>query len=118
MKEHEFYKCAICGSIIIPMNENGKTVCCGQDMELMEIKVGEEGTEKHKPIIEGNEVNVGSIDHPMTEEHYIQVIQLIKDGKVIESKYLYPGDKPHAKFSMEGDSARALCNIHGLWKNQ
>ena len=55
---------------------------------------------------------------PMTEEHWIEWIQLIADGEVYR-KFLNPGDKPVAKFLIEANnvSARELCNIHGLWKS-
>jgi len=46
------------------------------------------------------------------------LIEILGDGKVIASARLNPGDKPKAKFLIEGEvTARALCNIHGLWKS-
>ena len=56
----------------------------------------------------------------MEEGHYIALIQLIKDGKVIAGKRLYPGEKPEAEFCLQdtdGITARELCNVHGLWVN-
>jgi superoxide reductase len=63
-------------------------------------------------------VTVGSIEHPMEDAHHIQLIQLLKDGKVIAEKRLYPGEKPTAEFPVKdaaGLKARELCNLHGLW---
>ena len=125
-KENGIYKCEICGNIISVIEaHNGELVCCGQPMGLMEEKTTEqEGNEKHVPIIEstdtGIKIKVGSIEHPMEENHSIELIQVIKDGKVIAGKRLKPGEKPEIEFCMvkaEGITARAVCNIHGVWIN-
>jgi len=42
-------------------------------------------------------IKVGSIAHPMEEEHYIEWIELIADGKIFR-KFLSPGDAPEAEF--------------------
>ena len=62
-------------------------------------------------------MTVGSTLHPMTEEHSIQWIELLADGKVYRQN-LKPGDQPVAEFCVEAEqvSAREYCNIHGLWK--
>jgi len=79
--------------------------------------------EKHVPVIEVSgqkvTVKVGSVEHPMTEAHYIQWIALeTKEGN--QRKELKPEGKPVAEFTMcEGDevvAAYAYCNLHGLWK--
>ena len=78
---------------------------------------------KHVPVItvEGNKVHVvvGSVLHPMTEEHSIQFIALeTKQG--VQRKALLPTDQPVADFVLaEGDevvAAYEYCNLHGLWK--
>jgi superoxide reductase len=123
---NEIYKCNICGNIVsIVAKGIGNLICCNELMEKLEEKTSaQEGNEKHVPVVEikGNNVTVkvGSVPHPMEEEHYITLIQLIKDGKVIEGRKLYPGEKPEASFCLEdtsGVTARELCNVHGLWKN-
>jgi len=120
------YKCEICGNIVsVIHNGPGELVCCGEPMnELNSKDIDDEGKEKHIPIIEigGNKVlvKVGSVPHPMEESHYISLIQILKDGKVITGKRLYPDDAPEVEFILgntEGIKARALCNIHGLWMN-
>jgi superoxide reductase len=65
----------------------------------------------------GFDVTIGSVDHPMLEEHYIEWIELIADGKSYR-QFLKPGDKPKAHFDVRADSvvAREICNLHGLWK--
>lgn len=79
--------------------------------------------EKHVPVvsIQGSavEVTVGSVAHPMLEEHFIT-------GIYIETKFggqfrrLNPGEEPKASFLLpEGDefiAAYEYCNLHGLWK--
>jgi len=44
-------------------------------------------------VIEENKVTVkvGSVPHPMEEAHFISLIEILKDGKVVASKRLYPG---------------------------
>ncbi len=112
----------VCGNIVEVLHAGrGQLVCCGQPMKLMEDKKSEEGKEKHLPVIEKGEgkvvVKVGSVAHPMEEQHYIEWIELITDGTVYR-KQLKPGDEPRAEFSVEAEklSARAYCNVHGLWQ--
>ena len=119
------YKCEICGDVVeVVVSPEGDLDCCGEEMKLMEEKTKEEGLEKHVPVVEvvGNKVKVkvGSVEHPMKEEHWIELIQLFKDGKLIFEKRLYPGEKPEAEFLVEdltNIKAKELCNIHGLWRN-
>ncbi len=122
----EIYKCGVCGNVVSVLDVGGGTlVCCGQNMNLLEVKTQEqEGKEKHVPVvtIDGNmvTVKVGSVEHPMEENHYIQMIQIMKDGYVIACKRLKHTEKPEATFyieNTEGIKARELCNIHGLWTN-
>ncbi|MCJ7581244.1 MAG: desulfoferrodoxin, partial [Candidatus Aminicenantes bacterium] len=100
----------------------GQLVCCGQPMKLQEEKTEEQGKEKHLPVIEktdkGIMVRVGAITHPMEENHYIEWIEVIADGKE-SKKFLNPGDSPDADFALalEKVEAREYCSIHGLWKN-
>ncbi len=116
------YKCDICGNIVEMLEaSDGELVCCGQPMNLLDEKTADSATEKHVPVIEktadGYSVTVGSTLHPMTEEHFIQWIELLADGKAYRA-YLKPGDEPKASFCIKAEkvSAREYCNIHGLWK--
>ena len=123
-KLREIYKCEICGNIIEVIHEGvGSLICCGEEMKLLEEKNDDSSVEKHVPYIQktmsGILVKIGQKqDHPMTDEHYIEWIQVISDG-VAYRKFLKPGDKPEAEFSIEADnvSAREYCNKHGLWKS-
>ncbi|MGE4286000.1 MAG: desulfoferrodoxin [Phycisphaerae bacterium] len=121
-KIQETYICSVCNMVVeVQFGAFGKLVCCGQPMELTEGKTADKTTEKHVPIIEkidgGYKVTVGSTIHPMTDEHYIAMIELVADG-LSYIKYLQPGDEPVAEFKVEAENvtAREFCNVHGLWK--
>lgn len=120
---NEVYKCSVCGNIVeVLYAGGGELVCCNKPMILQEENTTEAATEKHIPIIEKTDneivVKVGSISHPMDEDHYIEWIELVTEKKVFR-KNLKPGDIPMAKFVISENivSARAYCNIHGLWKS-
>lgn len=118
----KIYKCSICGNIVEVLHEGaGTLVCCGQDMELLEEKVLEEGKEKHVPVVEkkesGLKIKVGSVAHPMEEKHFIEWIECRECGC---RKFLKPGDAPEAEFCCScgcSGKARIYCNIHGVWEN-
>ena len=122
--ELKVYRCATCGKMMITIKESGvPVICCGKVMEEVVAGTSEASLEKHIPVYnrEGNlvKVNVGSIDHPMLEEHYIEwVLLLTNNGYQI--KYLSPNDKPHVEFSLiKGEDVEAVyayCNLHDLWK--
>jgi len=108
------------------MIEGGGTlVCCGKEMKELVPNTVDAAVEKHVPVVEveGNKVTVkiGSVTHPMTEEHYIQWIYLeTKEG--VQAKCLQPGEEPKAVFMLnegnEAVSAYEYCNLHGLWKKE
>lgn len=121
-KLHQIYKCELCGNIVEVVDpKGGQLVCCGQPMTLQTENTVDAAQEKHIPVIEksGDEVvvKVGSVEHPMLENHYIQWIEL-QTPKNIYRRYLKPGEKPEAIFKINEDTvcARAYCNLHGLWK--
>ena len=118
----QIYKCNICGNIVEILHAGvGQLVCCDQPMELLKEKTEDVGQEKHVPVIEktetGIKVKIGSIPHPMEENHYIEWIEIIADGKVCR-RFLKPGDRPETEFEIKADKiqAREYCNIHGLWR--
>lgn len=118
----EVYKCNACGNIVEVMTGGaGELVCCGENMKLMAENTVDAAKEKHIPVIEttpgGVTVKVGSVAHPMEEKHYIEWIEIIADGKSYK-QFLNPGDTPEAIFKIEARelTARAYCNLHGLWK--
>lgn len=117
----QVYKCEICGNIVVMRHAGkGQLVCCGKPMKLMEEHTGDEGREKHLPVVTvGDEVTVavGSVPHPMMEQHFIEWVEVVDDNGGSSLKFLAPTDKPEAKFKCTGKvvSARAYCNVHGLW---
>ena len=122
--KNEIYKCEICGNIVEVLHAGqGELVCCGQPMTKLDPKSEDEGQEKHVPVIEktddGIMVKVGSIQHPMEEQHYIEFIEVVA-GEQVYRKFLNPGDVPEAEFKGldESVTAREHCTIHGLWKSK
>lgn len=122
--EMKFYVCEHCGNIIAKVKDTGVPVmCCGQKMTEIVPGTSDGAAEKHVPVYEvsGNivTVRIGSAEHPMTAEHYIEWVSLqTKQGN--QRKLLHPGDKPEVKFAIcEGDEVEAVfayCNLHKLWK--
>jgi len=119
----QIYYCEICGTVA-EILEPGRApiVHCGVPMKLLVAMTEGPLAEKHVPIIEkidgGYKVTVGSVIHPMTRSHFIGFIDLMADGRVLR-RYLAPDDEPVATFMTEAKevSARAWCNLHGLWKS-
>lgn len=123
--EKKFYICKKCQKIIGVLQDSPvPTVCCGENMQLLEANTVDASNEKHVPVVavEGNlvKVSVGSAEHPMLPEHFIQWIYL-ETEKGGQRKALKPGEKPQAVFALEDDKAVAVyeyCNLHGLWKTE
>lgn len=134
-KKREIYRCPICGNIVEVLHEGAVLSCCGKPMELLKENTVDGPYEKHVPVVEkiegGFAVKVGSAEHPMTDEHHIQWIELLTPYCVLRRE-LRPGDKPEATFKLDLStacgrnaaacdiskvSAREYCNLHGLWKN-
>ena len=123
MNKNKFYICEHCGNVVEMVNDSGVPVmCCGQKMKALEPGVVEASHEKHIPVVEveGNlvKVVVGSVEHPMGEEHSILWIYL-KTDKGGYRKNLAPGEAPKAVFALHDEKpveVYAYCNLHGLWK--
>ena len=123
MKNVKFYLCPHCGNIVEMIHDAGvNPVCCGQKMDLLVAGSVEASHEKHIPAvsIDGGvvKVKVGSVEHPMADEHWIQWVELVSD-KGVQRKHLNPGQAPVVKFLLADEKPRAVyacCNLHGLWK--
>ena len=102
------YKCLKCGQVVAKVKATGCTpVCCGSPMMELSANTEDAAMEKHVPVIEqdGNvvTVKVGSVPHPMDEDHYISPIA-IETTEGIQVKELKPGDAPEATFTLaEGE---------------
>ncbi|MBP5753997.1 MAG: desulfoferrodoxin [Treponema sp.] len=100
------------------------TICCGEPMAEIVANTTDAAVEKHVPVIaqKGNvvEITVGSVEHPMLPEHYIEWI-LLQTDKGIQKKSLEPGQAPKADFALLPDekvvAAYEYCNLHKLWKS-
>ena len=123
-KHGDYYYCEICGHVVTVLKPGMPTlVCCGEKMIKLEAKTADTGKEKHVPVIvpQGNKttIKVGSVPHPMTEEHHIVFIEVVtKDGIYLRKKLDSTG-APEATFNVKAEDIKAVyeyCNIHGLWK--
>ena len=122
---NKFYVCEHCGNLIGMINDAGvPMMCCGQKMTKLEAGVVEASHEKHIPVVavEGDVVTVtiGSVEHPMAEEHSILWVYLETD-KGGHRKSLEVGKAPVVSFALKDEkplAAYAYCNLHGLWKTE
>ncbi len=119
----KFYKCEHCGNIIAYVNNSGvNVVCCGNPMEEIKANTTDASVEKHVPVytLENNilTVTIGSVEHPMVAEHYIEWVAVTTTyGN--QRKKLMPNINPSVSFALldgeEINNIYAYCNLHGLW---
>ena len=123
MKDNKFYVCEHCGNMVGMIHNAGvPMMCCGQKMTQLVPGVVEASHEKHIPVakVEGDvvKVEIGSVAHPMAEEHHIAWVYLQTD-KGGQRKNLEVGKEPAVTFALADEKAVAVyayCNLHGLWK--
>ena len=123
MTKTRFFICEHCGNIIGVIKDSGvPVVCCGQKMKMIEPGTVDASLEKHVPVCKVEDgkvkVQIGSVEHPMTEEHWIEWVYL-QTNKGGQRKNLQPGEKPEVVFALADEtpiSVFAYCNLHGLWK--
>lgn len=119
------YKCEKCGNIVQVLHgEKPPVTCCGKPMDRVVENTVDAALEKHVPVIEktdgGYLVKVGSVAHPMGNDHWIEWIELVsEDGSFVQRKILKPTDAPEYEFKTDAAKVTALayCNLHGLWKS-
>ncbi len=121
-KKAQVYKCEHCGLVIEVLSQGVTPHCCGEKMVLQDENSIDASKEKHIPVLHDmgltTKISIGSVEHPMQEDHYIEWVEVI-NGEYVNRKFLKPGDKPVAEFyvhSQPGIIVRAYCNKHGLWK--
>ncbi|HAN20622.1 MAG: desulfoferrodoxin [Clostridiales bacterium GWF2_36_10] len=125
MSETKFFICKHCGNLIgMIFNSGAPITCCGDHMTLLEANTVDASHEKHIPVVHIDDnkvvVNIGSVDHPMTEAHYIGWIYLQTESGG-QRKNLIPGDAPNVEFCLDNEKSIAVfayCNLHGLWKKE
>lgn len=120
--EVKFFICNHCGNLIEMINNSGvKVVCCGEKMQEIVANTAEASVEKHLPVITKLDdctirVDVGSVAHPMTSEHFIEFIYLETDNGI---QRIPLTDAPSTEICIckkKPIAAYAYCNLHGLWK--
>lgn len=120
---NRFHICRKCGNIIGMIEDNGAPLtCCGEKMQELVPNTSDASAEKHVPSAEvkGNAVHVtiGSVPHPMTDDHGISWVYLETD-RGGQRKKLTPDGKAEVKFALTEEkpvAVYAYCNQHGLWK--
>ena len=121
----KFYICEHCGNVIEKVEDHGVPVmCCGKKMTELGPGTVEASHEKHIPVavVEDGlvKVSVGSVEHPMVEEHSILWVALESD-RGLYRKHLEVGKAPEAVFALADEkpvAVYAYCNLHGLWKQE
>ena len=121
----KFYQCSHCKNIVAYLQDNGpKVSCCGEEMKELVANTTDAAKEKHVPVVTQGDVihvEVGSVAHPMEEEHFITMI-VLETNHGFQVKQLNPGEAPAADFTVApGEEAVAVyeyCNLHGLWKTE
>lgn len=145
----KFFICQHCGNLVAMVeNAGAKIICCSQPMNDLAPNTVDAPSEKHLPVItftgfsaNAATVGIGSVPHPMTEEHHIEWVYLktVQGGQfkclaagqdpvvtfalADKDAYAYC-DRPICKMGSEhcmfkckrGFAAYAYCNLHGLWK--
>ena len=120
---NKFFHCTYCGNLAALIEDMGPSlVCCGEDMEALTANSVDAAVEKHVPVasVLGDKlsVEVGSVAHPMTDDHYITFVYVGSESGG-QRKALNPGMEPKADFCFTNDKplkVYAYCNLHGLWE--
>ncbi|HJJ47572.1 MAG TPA: desulfoferrodoxin [Methanocorpusculum sp.] len=123
VKYNQVYKCPVCGNIIHVLHAGAgqEFICCGKPMEQLIANTTDAAKEKHVPAVEkidgGFRIVVGSVQHPMDSDHFIEWITFIEDTGIVHRKMLKAGDKPEfiVKTDAKSGVAYEYCNKHGLW---
>lgn len=119
----KLYRCTHCDNVIFKMADKGVPVICrGQEMKEFAPNTINGAMEKHIPTVErithgsGHfvSVEVSSVEHPMSPEHYISMIAAV-DGDTITVKFPKPGEKLEPKtFCRSGKvGAYEIRDLHG-----
>ena len=105
-------------------NSSILTLMSGKESSLEPITANskEAAVEKHIPVVEegkeGVTIQVGSVLHPMTEEHHIAFI-VLQTNLGYQVKELDHTGTPNASFVLLKDekcvAVYEYCNLHGLW---
>lgn len=121
IQQKQVYRCGQCSNTVeVLFAGGGDLTCCSKPMAQMSEKSGQEGQEKHVPVIHATDagvvINVGSNPHPMQTDHFIEWVEVCSNGRAYR-QYLKPDGAPEATFNVpiKALTVRAFCNKHGLW---
>ncbi|MDO5292964.1 MAG: desulfoferrodoxin family protein [bacterium] len=118
----KFFKCNNDG-LVIPITKCFTSEASFAEAQEITPNSVDAAKEKHMPVVtlsgDTVTVNVGSVSHPMSEEHSITTVVLeTQNGG--QYKFLPHDSDPVVHFKIsDGDkplAAYAYCNLHGLWK--
>ena len=98
--EQKFYICKHCGNIIAKVKDTGvPVICCGEPMSEIVPGTTDAAVEKHVPVwtVENGivHVKVGSVEHPMLPEHYIEWVSL-HTKQAISARSCIPAKNPRS----------------------
>lgn len=124
MKDLKFLYCDVCKKMVITVIDKAvPTICCDKPMVELKANTTDAATEKHVPVVTMGEnsvtVSVGSVTHPMSEEHHISFVSVLFDDGSYSLKELDHTGAPSAEFPVgkaKPVAAYEFCNLHGLWK--
>ncbi len=120
----KFFKCNHCGNVVEKVVNSGvPVICCGEKMQELTVNTVDASVEKHLPVVTRIDdchikVEVGSVPHPMTDEHHIAFIYVETENGGMRIDLPHTG-KPEAVFCTCADKPVAVyeyCNLHGVWK--
>ncbi len=92
----------------------------GELKHTPEIKVGSTDAKGYTLV----EITIGQqgIIHPSTQTHWIDFIELYKDGQLVDRVVFEPGQAMgYTAFKVKLDGVKTLtakegCNLHGIWE--
>ncbi len=106
-----FYVCPSCGNILVSTG-SASIFCCGRKLEYI---LPMDSAEAIKMTVEEMDTDYYIIfDHPMTKEHYISFVALVKSDRVFFNR-LYPEQSPTTRFPIiMGGKLYVYCVRDGL----
>ncbi len=101
MKKAKLYRCNTCHNVFVA-STSAEATCCGKKLTPLELKPCDSGHKIDITLFDGEYLL--TTDHPMTKEHYIELVAVINDNSLLLCQQ-YP------EWSMQ---ARVPSSMHGL----
>jgi len=121
-----FYRCSVCGNIVMKILDGDQPLsCCGQAMQKLIPNRANASEDSHVPVVayvgRNLSVSIGVIPHPMTQDHYIQWV-FMESSRGGQLCYMEPNKAPETNFILENGvvpyCVYAYCSQHMLWKHE